>query len=489
MRTQQYKRWMDSVKKRCETKEGLDQVMIELNNELNEDPDNPELLFHIGYVLILAGKLGFAYHVYKRLTEIAPYKFEVWVNLARCCLIKTGTNEALEYLQTAAAMNPRSAGVLFNTAITYINLGNGELAEMAARKAIEVSPNNKKASDNLGIALLGQRKWDEGFVHHNTSLGGEGRTRHTYNNQPDWDGQERDGDIVIYGEQGLGDEILYGSIVPDAIKAIGNGKIILNVDRRLQGMFERSFPKTIVYGGRHAYPRQQWEKEHTIVGQASLGQLTYLFRRDGNFPGTPYLEPCPIRMTAYESMIQRHIQNKKSRPRIGLCWQGGRVYTRERAERCMRLEDFYALIDPEVSGIDADWFVLEYADVNEEIGDFKRAHPELSDRLHYFPWILQGNDYDSTGALVASLYSVVAVPTTAVHLAGSMGVNCHVFVPAVPQWRFGFNREWTDFPWHRSVTLFRRQPGENGEESVMRFVPELRNSLVELFDMKKAAQS
>lgn len=478
MREKDYKLWMASVSERCKNKENLDRVMIELNDALNENPDNPEVLFFIGYILVQSEKLGFAYHIFKRLVELSPQKWEVWNNLARCSVIKSGTREPLEYLQTAAAMNPNSTAILLNTAVAFLNLGNGEKSAQASMKALEIDAGCDKARDNLGTALLSQRQWEKGFLLHDASLGGKHRTKHVYNNCPDWDGEPRDGDVVFYGEQGLGDEILYASCLPDAIKKVGNGAI-LNVDNRLQGLFRRSFPDAkAVYGDRLTYQKQLWPQEHTIVAQASLGQLPKFFRkRDADFFGAAYLAPDPMRVTAYEAMLLRHIQNRTARPCIGLAWQGGKVHTRERRERSMTLNHFKPLIDPEVSGIDADWFILEYGLVADEINDFLQENPGLTERVHYFPWILQSRDYDDTAALVSLMHSVVAVPTTVIHLAGGLGVDTHVILPIVPQWRFGFNAEWTDFPWHSSVALHRTPPGVNKAEMILRFIPDFRAAL------------
>ena len=53
---------------------------------------------------------------------------------------------------------------------------------------------------------------------------------------------------IIYGEQGLGDEIFYGSMIEDAIKDCK--KVIIDCDPRLESLFRRSFPKAYVYGTR-----------------------------------------------------------------------------------------------------------------------------------------------------------------------------------------------------------------------------------------------
>ncbi len=326
--------------------------------------------------------------------------------------------------------------------------------------------------------MIAQRKWREGFRYHDASLGGPNRDRHRYGNAPDWDGDEQiDGDIVIYGEQGLGDEVMLASCIPDAIKETDGNNLILNVDHRLANLFRRSFPQVqAVYGDRHRFPNIRWDKHHKITAQAALGQLQTFYRKtDADFPGKPYLIPDPDRMAAYGGLIQRI--SPDGEPIVGIAWQGGKPHAAERSERSLELEDFLPLIDPEKSGIYAHWFVLEYVDVNKEVDDFKRAHPELASRVHYFPWILRSSDYDDTAALTALLDSVVTVPTTILHLAGALGIDCHVLLPIVPHWRFGYDPAWKDFPWHKSVHLFRRESGEHKALAIERFVKEQGQSI------------
>ena len=157
----------------------------------------------------------------------------------------------------------------------------------------------------------------------------------------------------------------------------------------------------------------------------------------------------------------------------------------------MTLSMFTDLIDPKVSGIDADWIILEYGNIEDELAQFRMDNPELVDRVHYFQWIMQSKDYDDTAALVSVLDSVVAVPTTVIHLAGGLGIDAHCLLPVVPQWRFGYDPSWSDCPWHKSVKLYRTKIGESKEQVIANFIPDYNAYLQSFFggEMKEAAQS
>ena len=65
---------------------------------------------------------------------------------------------------------------------------------------------------------------------------------------------ESDGPLLVWGEQGLGDQILYASIIPDLSKRVPS--IVLEAERRLTPLFARSFPSVqIVAVGAERYTK------------------------------------------------------------------------------------------------------------------------------------------------------------------------------------------------------------------------------------------
>ena len=50
---------------------------------------------------------------------------------------------------------------------------------------------------------------------------------------------------MLWGEQGVGDEILFASLIPELVKKVD--ELIVQVDPRLIPLFKRSFNKRIIY--------------------------------------------------------------------------------------------------------------------------------------------------------------------------------------------------------------------------------------------------
>ena len=63
-------------------------------------------------------------------------------------------------------------------------------------------------------------------------------------------------------------------------------------------------------------------------------------------------------------------------------------------------------------------------------------------------------DFEDTAAVIAGLDLVIAVDTSAAHLAALMGKPVWLLLAATPDWRW--LRQRRDSPWYASIRLFRQ---------------------------------
>jgi ADP-heptose:LPS heptosyltransferase len=177
-------------------------------------------------------------------------------------------------------------------------------------------------------------------------------------------------------------------------------------------------------------------KQKTIEASTAAFELGQFYRNsDSDFPGTPYLTPCPDRTTMWKGLFAT-----KRKPVIGIAWSGG-IWQNASAFRQLPLLEWKPIFD----AVDAHWVSLQYKDASKEI----EGTPVVQ-----YPFATLTPDYDDTAALVASCDLVIAMQTSVVHLAGALGVPCWSIIPKVSQWRYG--EDYTDLPWYRSVKLYRQ---------------------------------
>ena len=421
----------------------LDQALMIAEEYLLEDVNDPQAIVLVAAILKDAKKLTLAYQLAKRGIELRPDKCEVWGVFGLCAQFLWRMDEALNaYKKALGCARSKDQRALYESNIGSVHLDCGRFsqAEEHLKRSLELMPNDTSARHNYGLALLARREWQEAWPYYSSSVGKIGRVQFKYKNPPEptWNGDPTDR-IVVFGEQGLGDEICAASMLPDAIRTAKH--VIVDCDKRLEGLFRRSFPQASVYGTRYAKPGEGKWKETKDDFDASIAgfELGRFFRNSTeDFPGTPYLTPCPVRTSAWKAYFR-----ESRKPVIGIAWSGGTPHNAGLYRR-LPLEQWKPIFE----SVNAHWVSLQYKDASQDI----EGTP-----VQQFPWATLTKDYDDTAALVASCDLVIGMQTSVNHLAGALGVDCWALIPSTSQWRYGDDH--TDMPWYRSMKLYREKQG------------------------------
>jgi len=292
---------------------------------LKKNPNDVGFLTVLCSIMSDARKDIIAYQLATRCTQLIPNNAAAWINKGRTAnqlwLEKESErayNKALKLTQTPA----QAYMILTNIAALLIDIGEYKKAEVYCHDAIELAKDSKlddgKGRANLGFCQLAQQNWAEGWKNYHKALGhvADWRPKKSYGSEPAWDGTKNK-TVVVYGEQGLGDEISFASVVPDMVKH--SKKVILDVDSRLEGLFKRSFPKAVVYGTRREKVLNWKEKDRDINYSFPIGQLGEYFRlKDSDFPGRPYLKSCPDRTKMWKALFKT-----KKKPTVTQHFNGG----------------------------------------------------------------------------------------------------------------------------------------------------------------------
>lgn len=414
-------------------------------NWLKFDPNDPAALTILVAIMIDTDKVAIAYALAKRVTEVAPEASVAWLNLGRAAADLWRYRESLRAYERAldiAKDDMTKSSICVNIASMMVDHGQFKEGEKWCRRAITYNPTTTKGKANLGFCQLAQRDWSEGWKNYRECIGQNGRYFAQYNNEPMWDGNSQ-GTILIYGEQGLGDEISFAQMIPDAQKWCdeNNSRLIVDLNHRIESLIQRSFPETEIHGSRS---QKYCDFDASVVDYSlPIAQAGEYFRcKDEQFTGEPYLKADPDRVEMW-----KHHFSKKGKPVIGIGWQGGTWKTATKF-RQLTLEQLL----PVLTSVDAHWVSLQYKPSGKQIEEFRKAHPDID--IVEYPHGTLSNDYDDTVAMMAAMDMVVTMQTTTVHVAGGLGIPCWTFVPRTSQWRYGQTGE--DYPWAKSVRIIRQ---------------------------------
>ena len=417
-----------------------DAVVNDCMDLLNQNPDDTYALFLIGVAYSRAGKHGMSLQFFEKCARLKPKRTESWVN-SGMAYQGMGLLDAAEQQYLRGWQVGKSAAVASNLASLYVDRCEWSKAVEWANRALSIDPQFTPAKASLGMAQIAQSNF-AGYANLSQPVNNKFRKLIQYQDEPLWDGTKGQ-TVLVYGEQGLGDEIMYASMFADAAK---DAQIMVECDERLEGLFRRSFPYLQIHGTRRT--DADWLDDYKLDASIPSGMLTKFYRtsRDA-FPGKPYLVADPERRLQWRALFD----SWGKRPKIGICWSGGSPYCKPK-ERHMGLEAFRPLIE----SLDADFVSLQYKDATEEI--------EASGLpVRHIKRAVQSPDYDDTAAFVAELDMVIGVHTSVHHLAGSLGVPGLIFVPHKTLWLYA-----GEFPWYGSARLFRQHKGEAWAQTVKR---------------------
>jgi Flp pilus assembly protein TadD len=271
---------------------------------------------------------------------------------------------------------------------------------------------------------------------------------------PAWQGERVPGPLLLWGEQGAGEEILGSTLFNDAKMRAETLRV--ECDARLLPLFTRSFPD-ITFIARQNPPDARLNGMG-ILAQSSSVQAAEFLRPDFSaFPPAPScLKADPERTHArrahYESIRQR--MGKTGRI-IGLSWKSKKL--RHGDPKSTALADWLPLLEntPHL------FVSLQYGVLPDE------KHPALfMDEA-----VDQKESLDDFAAQIAALDGVVTVSNTTAHMAGALGIPGAVLLPASK----GLMWHWFDAPGTRaekqslfypSLTLLRQTQKDRWADAI-----------------------
>lgn len=419
----------------------LEDALQVSNNVLDEDPDNAMALLIAGRICTKMNKYGLAYNLLRRSLGFQE-RYDTRVNIAAAAIGMQRMDEAKRLLQEARRTKPQDEKALALLCLLAVYDCNPRLAIDLGEKSLALRPGQKDVHESLGYAHLMLGDWLQGWEGYEKFIGASKYRplKPPYEDCPYWDGADGQ-DLYLRGEQGIGDEISFASILPEIIQR--QKKITLDCDEKLGGLMARSFPVVEVHSTRkQKQSAKEWLAGRKFDAHALIGSLAYHRRqRVEDFPGTPYLVADPERRVQWRALLDT-LPGKK----IGVAWTGGTRGTfRER--RSLTLDAMLPILKtPGCSFVS-----LQYNDPSDDIRECEDAH---GIRIKHWARATESADYDDTAALVAELDLVVTVCTAAVHLCGALGTKCWVLVPNKPRWFYGL--QGSRSPWYGSVEMFRQ---------------------------------
>ena len=451
----------------------FDNAVISYRKAIDLVPTYTDALCNLGICWSLQEKYEQAEAAYKKALEIDPGNIEIYDYLINNYLERKLYRDAKEVISRLIDKRINIAKGLNYLGLYHIATQTDDLSE--ATKCFESSINEDPNFDDpyvsLGTIFMDQRKFKKSLEYFKKALelnqsndqanyaqvrpfiflgelkrgwecyeyrwkvSFEKNVKWPIEGRPLWEGK-RDSDIVLWREQGIGDELIFLGLVPEAQDL--SKSVSVYIDKRLIPLCERSMPDVRFLSD----PEQIREQEFDY--HLPMGSLPRLFRSsEEDFEKTVkgYLKADADRVE-----VLRQELNVGDRKIIGISWKS--IKSLNHLKKSLTLMEFGKIFE----GLDVVLLNLQYGEVDEEIKVFER---DTGIEIIQCSSVDNREDLDGLAALIELCDLVVSTSNVTIHLAGALGKDTWVLLPYVAN--FWWLLERTDSVWYPSLTLYRQK--------------------------------
>ena len=450
----------------------LDESLNSYKKAIQLNPNYAEAYNNLGITFKELGRLDESLNSYKKAIQLNPNYAGAYNNLGIIFRELGELYDSEKSYRKAIKLNPNYYEGYFNLGITLRDLGRLGESESNYKKAIELDSNRAELYNNLGVVLRELGKLDESEQNYEKAIKLKPDYADAYNNnsftlllkhdfkkaydfsewrwktkhkigekfntsKPLWKG-ESGKRILIWKEQGIGDEIIFCSMLSE-LKAKSE-KLIVHCDKRLIPLFKRSLSKDIIFEGSKNNIN---EKDYDV--HIPMGSVAKYFRENlKSFSVTSkgYLKADKDRTLK----IRNKLLKDKKQTLIGISW-----YTKSRIQMASFRNIFLNDLVSVLKNNDTKIVSLQYDHKSDEIEDLKKNN---GIEINLLPEVDNRNDLDGLASLISACDLVVSIDNFTVHLAGSLGVKTKILLPYTMDARWGFEGEKSYL--YKSVKLYRQ---------------------------------
>jgi len=429
----------------------IDSAVKCFEKALKIEPKNEGIFNNLGQLMTGQKKYEEASGYFRKSLKIKPENAHTYFCIGNLMANKGEFDTAIQYLEKSLGLNPNQAGAYNNLGVCM--RGKGALKDAIANydKALALEPKNVGSHYNKALLVLNLQDFENGWpMYEYRWKKSKLDSTPLVTRRPEWRFGEQTR-VLVWGEQGLGDEVMFASLIPDIYAACS--KLIVKADKRLIPIFKRSFPIDIEY-----YPNEETVPEETYDTHMPMGSLPKYFRQNLHS-----FEPASQGFLSADKARTAAVRDKLledgSKTIMGLSWHSTSKI-RVAPKRTIRLGQL-------ASAFQADkvkFVSLQYGNVDADIDQVKK---EYGIDVVQVAEIDNFHDIDGLAALMSACDRIISIDNVTVHLAGALGRGIDVLLPRVSNWRWGLDPN--SSYWYRSVRLHRQSEREEWGEVLERF--------------------
>ena len=389
-------------------KEDHDSEIESYKKAVSTQPNHFQSYNNMGNALKAKGDLTAAIEGFRKALNIKPDFAEAHYNLGVALQETDDLNAAIKSYKKACGFKPDYFKAYLNMGNALKQKGNLDAAIESYKQAIKIKPDYAEAHHNLGFVLLNTGRLKEGLDEHEwrwKSQRFSAQRRHF--TQPLWDGNAslKGQRILIWGEQGPGDVVMWSSCLP--FVAFKVEKCILECQEKLVPLLTRSFPNVEVKVENKSLDTKRDDFDFHLP----IGSLFRHFIPEISKQTKPdaFLIPDLSRVNFWKERL--NLLGKG--PFVGISWKSP-FMTPARLPNYTQISDWAPVLTlPNVTFIN-----LQCSDFGDDLASIL---DEFGTTVHHFDDFNHYDDLDDVAALSAALDIVVSVSTAVSTIAAGVG--------------------------------------------------------------------
>ncbi len=334
--------------------------------------------------------------------------------------------------------------------------GDFEKAIKINQDILEKDTNNVDALYNISQCYLFTKEYEKGWTYHESRYNLQSLVllKQIYEsfNKPRWDLSKPKRNVLFYGEQGIGEQIIYSQFF-ETVRDQFDGSTIA-VNEKLIPFFKKVYPNTKIINYKKIFEYKDYDY-HLPMG--SMGLYFQRFIDQNNLK----------REISYSSNSK--IPDKIKKLRCGISWKStNRIFGNKKSIKLEKLKKI--LLHENIEFIN-----LQYTDETKEINLIEK---NLNKQIFTKHEIDCFNDIDGVASLIKTCDFVISVSNSNAHISGKLGVKTFLLLPYNDGklWYWGLNAD-KDVVWYPSILPIRQESANNWDSCLSKLYKEFENYL------------
>ena len=436
----------------------FDEALASYDQAIKINPDYVDAYINRGNLLRDLKQFDEALASYDQAIKINPNHAVAYSNRGNSLRDLKRFEEALASYDKAISLNPNHAGTFCNRGIVLQGLQRTDEALASYDRAIEIDPDLITAHYNLSLFNLMKGNFKAGWQGYEWRwLDKDFDSEPLKSAKPVWDFKKTNQCLLVWAEQGVGDQVSFGSLLSELLEDVPN--LLVQIDKRLIPIFTRSLPKIKFYPDSLILPESDYDI-HIPIG--SLGKYLRNNEQDCEVSRYGFLKDNQ----ANTSKIKKELMalTPSNNKICGISWRSRSTNTG--AGQNIGLKYFIEMLNLE----DHIFVSLQYGETKEEI---QEVRDELGINIISYEKVDNYLDIDGLSSLIQACDTVISVGNVNCHLAGALGKEIHVLLTDGSWWGWLLERD--DSPWYASVKLYRQEKIDDWDAPIKKLKNELKS--------------